>query len=141
MQSRGGSSLAYRGEKDGTPISNHDSYRKNPGLNPIHGTCDVTQYSKPPFKTIFLKKTSRKSISLIYTILGYKNNEEVDENLLDFLTHLKPTTKEWTKLNIYGFLDEAINQQVTNFTSLEVFRYPSYLFFLFFLKMSNILKL
>ena len=43
VQSRGGGSLAYRGEKDGTPILNHDPYRKKPGLNPIHGTYDVTQ--------------------------------------------------------------------------------------------------
>ena len=54
----------------------------------------ITQSSKPPFKTVFFKPESRKSISLIYTILGYKNDEEVDEIILGFLEHLHPIAKE-----------------------------------------------
>ena len=54
----------------------------------------ITQSSKPPFTTVLFKPESRKSISLIYTILGYKNDEEVDEIILGFLAYLYPTTKE-----------------------------------------------
>ena len=70
-------------------------------------TLVLTQHipnSKPPFKIMFFKPKSRKAISLICTILGYKNDDEVDEALLIILTHIHPTTKECPKWDICGFL-------------------------------------
>ena len=48
----------------------------------------------PPFKTIFFKPNARKIISLLCIILGYKNDEEVDETLLGLLRHLNHAPKE-----------------------------------------------
>ena len=77
------------------------------------------------------KPHSRLCFSVLCTIPGYKNDDKVDETLLSFLTHIHPTTKECPKWDICGFLSQAISQQLTEFPSLKIFRYPSCLFFLF----------
>ena len=46
----------------------------------------MTRHSNPPFKTVFFNPYSKKAISLLCTILGYKNDEEVDETLFVFLS-------------------------------------------------------
>ena len=91
----------------------------------------ITQKYNPPFKTIFFNQTSINNISLLCNLLGYKKGEEVDETLLSFLAQLNHVSKEYPKWDICGFLSQEISYLLTEFPSLEVFRYPSILFFMF----------
>ena len=86
---------------------------------------------KSPYKTIFFKHESREIIALLCIILGYKYDEEVDESILGFLAQLHPVSNEISKWNTYVFLAQILNQELTNFPDHEIFRYPSFLFFLF----------
>ena len=64
----------------------------------------ITQSSKPPFKTIFFKPESRKTISLSSTILGYKKDEQVDAIILGLLEHLHPIAKEaQTRTSLHSY--------------------------------------
>ena len=91
----------------------------------------ITQHSKPQFKTLFFNPESRKPISLLCTILCYKNTKEFNKTLLGVLAYLNPVAKEITKLGIYDFPYQEINQQLIEFPSLEIVRYPYCLFFMF----------
>ena len=64
----------------------------------------ITQSLKPPYKIVFFKSKARNIIALLCTILGYGNDDEVEETILGFLAHLPPFSKESPKWNISTFL-------------------------------------
>ena len=78
----------------------------------------IKQHSNTPFKIVFFKPKSIKSISLLCTILAKKNNEEVHGTPLGFLAYLHPIAKEIPIWDIYGIITQAINQPWVEFPSL-----------------------
>ena len=64
---------------------------------------------KPPFKTIFFNSENKIIIALLFSILWYTNDEEVDESILGFLSQLYPIINESSKLNIPSYLAQIIN--------------------------------
>ena len=57
----------------------------------------MSSNTKRPLGTNLFKPKAKKIISLFCTILGYKNDEEVDESVLGFLSQLQPITSEAPK--------------------------------------------
>ena len=78
----------------------------------------IKQHSNTPFKIVFFKPKSIKSISLLCTIMGKKNDEEVNGTPLGFLAYLHPIAKEIPIWDIYGIITQAINQPWVEFPSL-----------------------
>ena len=91
----------------------------------------ITQISNPRYKNVLFKLEAKKTIAIMCTILGYKNDDEVDETILGFLAHVPPFSKEIPKWNILVFLYQSLNQQLIEYPTLEDFRYASCLLFLF----------
>ena len=71
-------------------------------------------------------------ISLICIILGYENDNHVDEATLGVLMSLAPMS-----INLFPIYDGCnllarnINEHLDEFPIISMFRYPSYLFYLF----------
>jgi hypothetical protein len=74
----------------------------------------------------------RKFISMISVILGKYNDLVVDEFVLGIMVAIFPIiTKPMTKFIFSQFLADQIHYQLSEFESLRIFRYQSYLVYLF----------
>ena len=85
-----------------------------------------------PFDTAVFSESSRKAKSLICTILRYEDDQVVYDSILGLILKLTPILGVGTtKIDVCNFISPQMKEQLDEFLSLELFKYPSYLFFMF----------
>ena len=84
-------------------------------------------------KQSFLFENYKKSITLICTILGYDSASTMDDTILGFLNLPTPIVGGMPlKFDLCSYLAQPIHTKLEEIHTMEKFRYPSSLFWMFF---------
>jgi hypothetical protein len=93
----------------------------------LPGNSPLPQGS-PPYPAFILSYIARQEVALIYQILGYENDHEVNETILGLLSSFCVVdTITLVKCDYAKYLDGAINYQISTYPTAKYFRYQSYL--------------
>lgn len=87
--------------------------------------------TNPPYpSSTFLERTKHIVTTLSY-LLGYHNDQWIDEAIIGFLSILSVDAKPTVMFNYAQFLADAIDDQFLKFQTEGVFKYTSVLLYMF----------
>lgn len=91
----------------------------------------------PPYPTSIFPDASRQILTMIYSILGYDDDQKVDEVILGLMLALGSSKTVPVMFYYYKFLADSINLQLVQFSTTRSFIFKSYLLYLFLFSQVN----